>query len=698
MIKNGLYLSSLEKGSGTISVSLGLMQMLKAKYRKVAFFKPIVKYKDDIDTNLMIGQFSLDLTKDKSNLYILDEAELLISENKIDILIEDIIKRFQELQAQYDFVLVQGLSRSEITSSIEYDINLLIAKNLSLPYISVLNGHNRSNDTIIESIKLETQSIKNEKCLHLATFVNKVNGKKLKSLEQKLGELNIEPLSYLLPYIKDVDTITVDDLYHGLECELLYGTKKFLNQKIYETKVASMTLDNYLRFIKDQDLIIVSGDRSDILTGTLLLQQSNNSPSVAGILLSGDLKPQVQIDNILNNLDELSIPILSTKYDTHTCAMKVSKIASKITAKSYTKISQILASFIKNIDFEKIADYLDRSTQDIMTPVMFEYELFKKASQDKKTIVLPEGEDDRILRASEILLVRDIVDIIIVGDSKTIVNRAKVLGVDISKAQIINPKDSHLTQKFAEQFYELRKDKGVLEDTALDIMKNSSNYFATMMVHLGFAHGMVSGASHTTADTVRPALQIIKTKKDVDIVSSSFFMCLDTKVLLYADCAINQSPNSDQLAQIAKSTAKTAKAFSMIPKVAMLSYSTGDSGSGDDVEIVKDAVEILNRANCDFDFEGPIQYDAAIDKEVASKKLPDSKVAGDANVLIFPDLNTGNNTYKAVQRSSGALAVGPVLQGLNKPVNDLSRGCTVKDIVNTVAITAIQAQEEKVGK
>ncbi|MEA3290432.1 MAG: phosphate acetyltransferase [Campylobacterota bacterium] len=692
MIKNGIYLSSLEKGSGTISVSLGLMQMLKAKYRKVAFFKPITKHKSDMDTDLVIGEFSLLLTKEQSNIYTLDEAEHLISQDKTDTLIENIIKRFQELIDNYDFVLVQGLSRSEVTSSIEYDINLLIAKNLSLPFISVLNGHNKSNDTIVDAIKLEAQSIKNEKCIHLATFVNKVNEDQINLLKEKLLKNDIESLNYILPYIKDVDTITMNDIYSCLGCELLYGTKKFLNQKIYDTKVASMTLDNYLRFIKDQDLIIVSGDRSDIIAGTVLLQKSNNSPSVAGILLSGDLKPQEQIDNLLNNLDELSIPILSTKYDTNTCAMKVNDISSKITAKSYTKISQILASFIKNVDFVKIENYLDNSTQDIKTPVMFEYELFKKAAQDKQMIVLPEGDDDRILRASEILLVRDIVDITILGDEESILNRAKVLGLDISKAQIINPKDSKLTQQFANKFYELRKHKGILPDTTVDIMRNSSNYFATMMVHLGFAKGMVSGASHTTADTVRPALQIIKTKKDTKIVSSSFFMCLETKVLLYADCAINQSPNSEELAQIAKSTAQTAKAFSMKPKVAMLSYSTGDSGNGEDVDKIKEAVSILSKNSVDFEFEGPIQYDAAIDKEVASKKLPDSKVAGDANVLIFPDLNTGNNTYKAVQRSSGALAVGPVLQGLNKPVNDLSRGCTVKDIVNTVAITAIQAQ------
>ena len=312
------------------------------------------------------------------------------------------------------------------------------------------------------------------------------------------------------------------------------------------------------------------------------------------------------------------------------------------------------------------------------------------AKNAKKTIVLPESEDDRILRATEIILRRHLAKIILLGDSETIKQRSLQLGLDISQATIINPLESEKLQQYSEIFYESRKAKGLSLQAAKDAL-NHKTYFATMMVHTGEADAMVSGASHTTADTIRPALQIIKTHPDVSIVSSLFFMCLDTQVLVYADCAVNQDPTAEELAQIAISTAKTASQFAIEPKIAMLSYSTGDSGSGDDVDKVKKATEIIKKQYPSLLIDGPIQYDAAIDKGVAKAKLPNSKVAGEANIFIFPDLNTGNNTYKAVQRSTGAIAIGPILQGLNKPVNDLSRGCSVADIVNTVAITAIQA-------
>jgi len=282
---------------------------------------------------------------------------------------------------------------------------------------------------------------------------------------------------------------------------------------------------------------------------------------------------------------------------------------------------------------------------------------------------------------------------VLLGDEEEIKESYQRFGLDLGKASIIEPDKSELMEKFTNIFYEMRKEKGLSYQNAKDAMIHG-NYFATMMVHLGYADGMVSGAIHSTADTIRPALQIIKTIPEVSLVSSLFFMCLKTKVLVYGDCALNQNPNADELAQIALSCARTALAFGIEPKVAMLSYSTGESGSGEDVDKVKEATKIVKSLRPDLEIEGPIQYDAAIDKEVAMIKLPNSKVAGEASVFIFPDLNTGNNTYKAVQRSSGAIAIGPVLQGLKKPVNDLSRGCSVADIVNTILITAIQAGQK----
>jgi phosphate acetyltransferase len=323
---------------------------------------------------------------------------------------------------------------------------------------------------------------------------------------------------------------------------------------------------------------------------------------------------------------------------------------------------------------------------------MFEYNLFERARSNRKKIVLPESDDERILRATEILLRRDVVDIILLGNKDEIEHKSASLGLDISKAEIVCPCESPLMDTYVEEFYELRKKKGLSKEAAKDAMMHVT-YFATMMVHMGHADGMVSGAIHTTGDTIRPALQIIKTKPGISTVSSIFFMCLDTKVLVYGDCAVNQDPNASELAQIAISSSDTAKMFGIDPKVAMLSYSTGSSGQGDDVEKVREATRLVKEMRSDVFVDGPMQYDAAIDPKVAKKKLPNSEVAGKANIFIFPDLNTGNNTYKAVQRSSNAVAIGPVLQGLKKPVNDLSRGCLIVDIVNTVAITVIQAQE-----
>jgi phosphate acetyltransferase len=326
---------------------------------------------------------------------------------------------------------------------------------------------------------------------------------------------------------------------------------------------------------------------------------------------------------------------------------------------------------------------------------MFLYHLRKKASKQRKTIVLPEGNDTRILEAAGILQKQNLVDLVILGDLDQIKQLCAANNIDLNteNIRIINPLTSPLREKYAKEFHQIRAHKGVTLEMAMDTVTDVS-YFGTMMVHLEDAHGMVSGAAHTTQPTIRPALQIIKTPAHIKTVSSIFFMLLDDRVLIYGDCAINPDPNAEQLAEIAIASADSSAAFGITPKVAMLSYSSGASGKGADVEKVRAATEIVKSQRPDILIEGPIQYDAAVDAGVGKKKLPNSPVAGNANVLVFPDLNTGNNTYKAVQRETGAMAVGPMLQGLNKPVNDLSRGCLVSDIVNTVIITAIQAQAE----
>jgi phosphate acetyltransferase len=382
--------------------------------------------------------------------------------------------------------------------------------------------------------------------------------------------------------------------------------------------------------------------------------------------------------------------------DTFTTAVNASNVAGAIVPESKRKIAAALGVVEQNVDMTELEKRITGAPSIRRTPLMFEYELIKRAKSRKQHIVLPEGTDERILKAAEILLLRGVTDITLLGNPDEIGHTIHKLGLSLDEAHVINPVTSEMREKFAGTYFELRRHKGISEQMAYDTMDDVS-YFGTMMVHSGEADGMVSGAAHTTQHTIRPSFEIIKTKPGCSIVSSVFLMCLADRVLVYGDCAVNPDPTAEQLANIAISSAETAGMFGIEPRVALLSYSTGESGKGEDVEKVRRATDIAKKLRPDLKLEGPIQYDAAVDTAVAQTKLPESEVAGNATVFIFPDLNTGNNTYKAVQRSANAVAIGPVLQGLNKPVNDLSRGCTVPDIVNTVAITAIQAQENSRG-
>ena len=685
-----LYISSLEVSSNSLVISIGMMQYLKLNFHRVAYFRPIIQSIDDKNINFMLNNFNLKQNIDTTYGFTIKELHLMLASNDMHKFFESLIQKFKYLQNEYDFVLIEGESKELLSSVLDFDINLDIAKHLNSSFISVLNGYDRTMLELNEDIKIEQQNIQDKDCSIFAIFVNNINQF---SIDNTLSQ-DKDYLTFYIPYINDINNITMSQLKEELNAELLFGTSKNLNQKINDIKIASMNLDNFLECVEKDNLIIASGDRSDIILGSLSSFGSNNIPYISGIVLTGGIKPKESILSLLDGFKDIGICILFVDTDTYTTAINITNIKPIISYKNYTKTALILGFFSKYVDNKLLNNRLSLTQSDIMTPIMFEYNLFERARKDKKHIVLNESSDDRILRATEILLHSKVVDITLLGDKEDIMHRGEMLGLELSKVNIINPESSLLLDIFAQEFYDIRKNKGILKQQVYDILSTNDTYFATMMVHLGYADGMVSGAIATTANTVRPALQIIKTKKDIDIVSSIFFMCLDTKVLVYGDCAINPSPNSKELAQIAISSANTAKQFGIVPKVAMLSYSTGDSGAGEDVILVANATKDVISNDSSLIIEGPIQFDAAIDKQIALKKSPNGKLQGDATVLIFPDLNTGNNTYKAVQRSSGAIAIGPILQGLNKPVNDLSRGCKVVDIVNTVAITAIQAQKD----
>jgi phosphate acetyltransferase len=498
---------------------------------------------------------------------------------------------------------------------------------------------------------------------------------------------------YVLAENASLSKPTIWDITQALNAVCLYGDPETLNREVYNYKVAAMLLPDFLNYVEANSLIITPGDRSDIILGSLMSYPSRAYPQISGLLLSGDLQPAEEVMRLIDGLGTVPVAVLSVPTDTFTTAMNVNSVTANLSADNERKIAAALGVTETSINTEQLLQRITTSRSTRVTPLMFEYELIRKARAQRQHIVLPEGSEPRILKACEILTLRDVAQITLLGNPEEVRIKIDELGLHLDEVNIIDPLHSELRQQFADTYYELRKHKGISREMAYDAMADVS-YFGTMMVYHDLADGMVSGSVHTTQHTIRPSFETIKTKPDAKIVSSVFFMCLPNRVLVFGDCAVNPNPNAQQLADIAINSALTAQKFGVEPRIAMLSYSTGESGKGEAVDKIRQATTLVKQLRPDLKVAGPIQYDAAVDASVAKTKLPGNEVAGNATVFIFPDLNTGNNTYKAVQRSANALAIGPVLQGLNKPVNDLSRGCTVPDIVNTVAITAIQAQAD----
>ncbi len=695
-MNKAIYIATSEHNCGKSIITLGLMSMLIGKTAKVGYFRPIIEDFEDgkLDNHIetVIKYFGLDI--DFDDAFAITKSKLIKKKNKgkIGEVLDLIIEKYKKLEEQFDFVLVEGTSFSGEGTVIELDMNVLIAKNLGIPTIIVGSGVGKTLEELIDSLYLAYDSFKVKDVEVLAVIANKVLPENIQLVTDSLkSNLPEEVLVNSIPIISSLNNPTIKEIIDELDAKVLFGNE-FLNNEIGSFSVGAMQLRNYLLFLKENALVITPGDRADIILGVLQANESANYPAVSGIVLTGNILPE---DSILKLIEGLSgvVPIISVDGGTYNITNKIGNIKSKIYADNTQKIETSINTFEKYVDLDNLSQKLSAFEAEGMTPKMFQYNLVKRAKKHRKHIVLPEGNDDRIIIAASRLLAMDVVDISIIGNKKQIENKVAELGIsfDFSKVKIINPIESENYEDYVNTYYELRKNKNVTIGMAKDLMEDVS-YFGTMMVYKGHADGMVSGAAHTTQHTILPALQFIKTKPNSTVVSSVFFMCLEDRVSVFGDCAINPNPTAEQLAEIAISSADTSLAFGIEPKVAMLSYSSGSSGKGDEVDKVRTATEIVRQKRPDIKIEGPIQYDAAVDKEVGQSKMPNSEVAGQASVLIFPDLNTGNNTYKAVQRETGALAIGPMLQGLNKPVNDLSRGCTVDDIINTVVITAIQAQ------
>jgi phosphate acetyltransferase len=703
MSKN-LYVSATEERSGKSAVILGVMQMLLREVHNVAIFRPIIndpgEGKQDHDIALLIEQFKLTVPYRDTYAYTLKQARELINSGQHALMLENILNKYKMLEEEYDFVLCEGTDFKGKDPAFEFDLNAEIAANLGAPVLVISSGRDKSPEEVLSLSQTTVDTLEEKGVDLVACIVNRapagVTEEMGKEIQCKVRCKTPMPV-YIIPENEALGKPTVGDVKRWLDADVLYGHSG-LQGLVDNYLIAAMQIGNFLEYIQDGSLVITPGDRSDIILACLTSRLSSSFPDIAGIVLTGGLPVSNNVHKLIEGWTGVPVPVLSVKGHTYHNVQELNRLYGRIEVNDYQRIATALGGFAHHVDVTELRGRVVEERATRVTPKMFEYSLVDKASRNKQRIVLPEGSGERILRAADILLRRGVAEIILLGREEEIRKKASTFGLDISQAQIIDPSESELLDHFAEDYLELRKHKGIVAEMAWDRMSDPT-YFGTMMVYKGFADGMVSGSVTTTAQTIRPAFEFVKTKPGCSIVSSVFLMCLKDRVLVYGDCAVNPNPDARQLAEIAIGSAETARIFGIEPRVAMLSYSTGASGKGEDVQKVTEATaiakELIRERGLDFPIEGPLQYDAAVDPEVAAVKMPESEVAGSATVFIFPDLNTGNNTYKAVQRAANAVAIGPVLQGLNKPVNDLSRGCTVPDIVNTVAITAIQAQAEK---
>ena len=696
-MSKAIYVTTIESDSGKSLVSLGLLRMMLTRSPKVGYFRPIInKTKNDSfdnHTNTAINFFNLNTTHDECFAYHQYEVVELLSEGKEDEIIHTIIKKYKELEKKFDYVLVEGTDFSGEGGFTEVDVNLMIAKNLGIPVLIVGAGNGKKKKDFINTMQITYNSFMQKEVDVLGVIANKIEADEVEFIKNELNSFIPKKVSIdIIPNINLLAYPTVKEVVDSLESKILFG-EQFINNAIGSYSTGAMQLRNYLTRIQENALVITPGDRADIILGALQANASSNYPKISGIILTGGLIPEDSILKLIEGVQS-TIPIISVNGGTFNITNKIGAVKPKIYATNQRKILLALDTFDNYVNIERLTNILSTFQSDRLTPSMFQYNLLQKARAHRKHIVLPEGNDERILEAATRLQLLNIVDLTLLGDKREIQLKCDQLGlqIDLEKIKVLNPEDSIHNESFSKTLFEARKHKGMTETTANDLTRDVS-YYGTLMILNGLADGMVSGAVHTTMHTIKPALQIIKTKPGVSVVSSVFFMCLSDRVSVMGDCAVNPNPNAAQLAEIAISSAQSAEAFGINAKVAMLSYSSGSSGKGEEVEKVRKATEIVKTKKPNLEIEGPIQYDAAVDMSVAKTKMPDSKVAGQASVLIFPDLNTGNNTYKAIQRETGALAIGPMLQGLNKPVNDLSRGCTVDDIFNTVLLTAIQAEQ-----
>jgi len=688
-----IYIFGAEPHAGKSVVLLGIMELLSRHVQKLGFFRPLVREgetKDDA-IRLISSRYHLPFPNRIKYGMTYERARALVGEEKYGELLNRILEEYGSLKSECDVVVCLGTGFHDIPPGLALDFNIDIANNLGAMVAPVATGYGRTPQEVIRKSSVLLNLLGTKRCEVLALFVNRVIPERMDEILGLVAKAKTQVPIFVLPELAVLAKPTVGEVAEDLRATRWSGDQESFTREVDDIKIGAMGLPNFLDRLIEGTLVITPGDRSDIILGSLLADAASTYPRVAGLLLTGGLRPASQVERIIEGLRKSDVPVLTVEADTFMAGTQASQVRGRIRPENHRKTAIALGHMEKYINAQALYQRIDISRPERVTPIMFEHALIEEAKSNRKHIVLPEGTEERILRAAEILLLRGVADLTLLGPITEIEQKASSLGVSLKGATLLDPADSELREKYAHTYYELRRHKGISEQMAFDIVADVA-YFGTLMVRRAEADGLVSGAVHTTAHTLRPAFEIIGVKPGFSLASSVFFMCLPDRVFVFGDCAVNPDPTMEQLADIATSSAETARAFGIEPRVAMLSYSTGESGKGADVDKVREATKRVRSLRPDLAVEGPIQYDAAVDPSVARTKLPGSQVAGRATVFIFPDLNNGNITYKAVQRSANAVAIGPVIQGLERPVNDLSRGATVTDIVNTVAITAIQAQ------
>ncbi len=696
-----IYITSAEGHSAKSIVALGVLEAFSRVTPRVGVFRPIARSTDQRDyvLEMLLDHDGVDLDYDDCIGVTYDDMR-----TDPDAALVRIVERYKAVEAQCDAVVIMGSDFTDVGSPAELGYNARIAVNLGAPVLLVLGGRAgqggsehlgstsaRTPAEMGQIASLAVAELRGDRAELFAVIANRADGERLDDIIAAIRSSVPQTVPvWAVPEDRFLVSPSVQSVLEQIDGTLVKGDADLLGREVFGVVIGAMSMVNVLPRLSDRAVVVIPADRAEVLLATLLAHASGTFPSLAAIVINGGFPLPEAVDRLIDGVGG-TLPIIATDLDTYETAARIMNTRGRLAADSRRHYDAAVTLFERHIDTVELTEALGLARSTVVTPLMFAYGLVERARADRRRIVLPEADDDRVLTAASIVLARGIADITLLGEEIEVRSRALELGLDLSKAEILSPFDAVHVDKFAREYERLRAHKGMTYGQAADAVTDVS-YFGTLMVHLGLADGMVSGAAHTTAHTIRPSFEIIKTKPDVSVVSSVFLMALADRVLVYGDCAVIPDPTSEQLADIAVTSAETARQFGIDPRVAMLSYSTGESGSGADVEKVRAATALVRERAPELLVEGPIQYDAAADAAVARAKMPDSEVAGRATVFVFPDLNTGNNTYKAVQRSAGAVAIGPVLQGLNKPINDLSRGALVDDIVNTIAITAIQAQ------